>query len=281
MARLIKTLLHNTRKLLGKTAAGRNTAVLPDDVFLTSYPRSGNTWTRFLIANLVYPQTPASFANIEELIPTIHRYPNRWLLQRSRPRLLKSHEYFDPRYPKVIYVVRDPRDVAVSMYHYCIKRGYIADDCPLGDFIPRFVAGKFFNEFGTWGEHVSSWVGVREDSNRFLLVKYEDLLQDTIEGLDRIAAFLQCPRDRNLLDQAVQRSSAEEMRKLEKKQSADWFLTRGTRSDKPFVRAANSGEGRRALAVESLSIIEAAWGPIMKKLGYESCAELEHVNSAP
>ena len=40
--------------LLGTDCAGRDLAVYADDTFVVSYPRSGNTWTRFLVANLVY-----------------------------------------------------------------------------------------------------------------------------------------------------------------------------------------------------------------------------------
>ena len=55
--------------LLGTDKANRNFRVYRDDIFVVSYPRSGNTWTRFLIANLVYPRENVSFMNIEKLIP--------------------------------------------------------------------------------------------------------------------------------------------------------------------------------------------------------------------
>ena len=53
----------------GTDIAGRNFAVYPDDTLVVSYPRSGNTWTRFLIANLRYPNLEVDFTNIEKLIP--------------------------------------------------------------------------------------------------------------------------------------------------------------------------------------------------------------------
>src|SRR5436305_10030174 len=46
--------------LRGLHAPDRNLKILPDDRFLVSYPKSGNTWVRFLVANLLHPETPAN-----------------------------------------------------------------------------------------------------------------------------------------------------------------------------------------------------------------------------
>src|SRR2546426_5032921 len=97
--------------LLGRDIAGRTLAVRPDDTFIVSYPRSGNTWTRFLVANLLHPETAATFAKIERLVPDAEAQSSRYLRKLPSPRAIKSHSYFNPRYPRVIYIVRDPRDV--------------------------------------------------------------------------------------------------------------------------------------------------------------------------
>src|SRR5271167_2148996 len=90
--------------LLGIDLAGRNFAVYPDDTFIVSYPRSGNTWTRFLVANLLHPEEPATFATIERTVPDSEAQSSRYLRTVPRPRVIKSHEYFDPRFKKVIYI---------------------------------------------------------------------------------------------------------------------------------------------------------------------------------
>jgi len=48
----------------------------------------------------------------------------------SAARIIKSHEYFDPRSKKVIYIVRDPRDVALSYYDFSRKYRQIDDSYP-------------------------------------------------------------------------------------------------------------------------------------------------------
>src|SRR5262250_812152 len=108
--------------LLGRSRGGRNFPVFPDDVFIVSYPKSGNTWTRFLIANLLYPEKHPDFSNINLVIPDPEALSKRTLAKLPRPRILKSHQYFDPRYLRIIYVVRDPRDVLLSQYHFHMKR---------------------------------------------------------------------------------------------------------------------------------------------------------------
>jgi len=128
--------------------------------WLASYPKSGNTWVRFLIANLVRPNETIDFSNVNGVIPGPEVTRNRDLMRIPRPRIIKSHQYFDPRYKQVIYIVRDPRDVVVSQYHFQRKRKIVADGFPLSDFVSRFLAGETCF-YGSWGEHVSSWLATR------------------------------------------------------------------------------------------------------------------------
>ena len=122
MNRIVRHLRQVSRVAFGRINAGRGLTVFPDDVFLVSYPRSGSTWLRFLIGNLAYPADPVNFLNVDSRIPDIYLLPDRVLRRYPRPRILKSHEPFDPRYSKIIYIVRDPRDLVVSLYHYDLKR---------------------------------------------------------------------------------------------------------------------------------------------------------------
>jgi len=256
------------RAALGLNPAGRRLTVLPDDIFIVSYPRSGNTWTRFLIGNLLNPNSPVTFANVELRIPEIYLCTDQQLRELATPRIMKSHEYFDPRYKKIIYLVRDPRDVAVSLYHYSLKRQNIPDGYPLDEFVPRFISGEFFVGCGNWEEHVLSWLAPRRRSNSFLLIRYEDLLANPLEALAKVASGLQLATTSETLTRAVALSSAAEMRDSEKKHSADWKLTKNTREDIPFVREAKSGGWQGKLSPVGVQQIEHAWGQTMQEIGY-------------
>ena len=255
-----------TASILARTPAGRNLTVFPEDTFIVSYFRSGSTWSRFLFGNLIHEHEAVTFTNMERLVPFIYNQPDRIL--RRLPRVLKSHECFDPRYPRAMYIVRDPRDVALSQYHYHRKCRKIDDDYPIEKFITRFLAGQTCPH-GSWGENVSTWLVTRKNDPRFLLLRYEDLVADTPRELSKIAVFLGINATQERITQAVERSSAENMRKLEKEQSHLSTLTKTSRKDLPFVRAAGSGGWRSGLPEPLVARIEAAWEPLMRSLGYE------------
>ena len=256
--------------ILGTDRAERDFAVYPDDTFVVSYPRSGNTWTRFLIANLVYPEKNVGFANIEKLIPDTSSQSNRALKSTPRPRIIKSHEYFDHRYRKVIYIVRDPRDVALSYYDFQRKYMQIDDAYPLEQYVEDFVQGRLISiDWGTWAENVSSWIYTRGKSTNFLLLRYEDMMKDTTRELTRIAQFFGIEATPTRLQEVIDRSSAERMRELEKLEADRWIATKNRRKDIPFVRVAKAGGWRTSLPVKSVEQIENAWGDLMITLGYE------------
>jgi Sulfotransferase domain len=267
--------------LLGRDIADRNLAVYPDDTFLVSYPRSGNTWIRFLIANLVFEKENVSFANIESLIPDAAALSNRALKRTPRPRIIKNHTYFDPRYRRVIYIVRDPRDVVLSNYNFQRKNRQIADEYPLANYVDDFVGGKLVSaDWGTWGENVASWVYTRQDHEGFLLVRYEDMKNETMEQLQRLANFLGLKSTPERLLRVIDASSPERMRQMEATQSDQWVTTRKHRKDIPFVGMATSGQWQTDLPRPLAAKIESSWGNIMAALGYPvSSSQVSHIHS--
>jgi hypothetical protein len=267
-------MIYSVKKLfknaLGLDIAGHTLAVRPDDTFVVSYPRSGNTWTRFLIANLLHPQEPVTFANIERLVPDAEGQSSRYMRGAPSPQIVKSHSYFDPRYPRVIYIVRDPRDVALSYYDFSRKYRHFEDSYPLERYIGDFVNGRLISaNWGTWGENVASWVFARGARPGFLLLRYEDLKARPAQELTKLADFFETAATSELLQAASDRSSADRMREMERTQGKDWISTKNKRDDIPFIGTAVAGGWKSKLRPESVAEIEAAWGNIMTQLGYE------------
>ena len=86
--------------------------------------------------------------------------------------------------------------------------------------------------------------------------------------LGRIARFREIEPSAELLATAIERSSAQRMRVLERTQGSQWITTRDKRQGIPFVGAASIGRWKERLSPASIAEIEAAWGPLMVQLGY-------------
>ena len=254
------------KEIPSRVIAARSITVFPDDTFIVSYPRSGNTWVRFLIGNLVNPSEPVGFADIEKRVPDIYRNNNSELQTIPRPRLLKSHEYVNARYSRVIYIVRDPRDVAVSYYHYHLKQRWVEDGHGLDRFVQDFVAGDLL--YGAWNRHVSGWLQSRQENGAFLLIHYETMLVYPEIEVRKIAHFLGINTTQQDIDRALDLSSAINMRRLEQDQSNIWRTTQLSRKDIPFVRVAKAGQWRSELSRDSAQLIESAWRQLMEDFHY-------------
>lgn len=254
--------LHRRIWAAAKFAAGlypmqRTFHELPDDCMLVSYPRSGSTWLRFLVSNVRFGNVcPTTFENLNDRIPYALRPTASVMNRLPRPRILKSHSAYDCRFRKVVLLVRDPRDVAISYYHYHIRRKKIAADCAIASYVPRYVLGDM-DSYGTWGENVGSWLGARQGTDDFLFVRYEDMKADTAAVLREITDFIGLSASDDTIRRAVDWSSPEVMN----------------------PRKATPGEWRDVLGESSIQMIESSWRRVMVQCDYEPTSL--HVIDAP
>jgi Sulfotransferase domain len=243
---MIRYLAAGAKHVFGWHRPGRRLPVQPDDILLASYPHSGDVWTQFLIANLIHPDGDVTSSNVQKLVLDFDLSVKRDFDRAPQPRIIQSHSSFDPRYRRVIYVTRDPRDVAVAS---CNSLGREPGaESHWDDFIGRFLARGdgaspvSTDDFGSWGENAGSWLAARSHDPGFLLLRHEDLLADTGREVMRLAKFAGLAASPEKIAQAIDRSSSHTPLK------ANW------RNDLPDAQVAR---------------IEAAWGDIMACLGYE------------
>ena len=237
---------------------GRQVEIREDDVFLVSYPRSGNTWVRFLLANVIDHETEQAidFHSVHSLIPDYGmREHHEYMKTLATPRIMKSHSTFDPRFQRVIYLVRDGRDVMVSYYDYETKHRRFS-----GSFQDFLLSSRL--PYGFWADHVQSWLNAREERD-LLVVRYEDLLQGTELELDRMTRFagLKCAPD--VLERAVRLSAFDQMQKLEETRGRPYGDT-----SYRFVRRGTAGQWHSKFDEESKAIFKSQANSLLLELGY-------------
>jgi hypothetical protein len=244
-------------------------AVRSNDAFLASYPRSGNTWARFLLCEIL-TKGDAGFESVALTIPTLRLRPHGRIpsVLANGGRLLRTHERYHREYRKAVYFVRDPRDVVVSNYEFERGDKHFALDS-LDDFIAAFVRGKT-NSFGSWSKHVRGWLDSPiAKGNGLLLVKYEEMRRNTEQVLSNIVKFLGVSVDAETIRRAVANNDLQRMRVKE-----DHFHSRPADGAGRQVRVGSVGGWQQRLYPEQVDLIEHHAGELLDRLGYSRQNEL-------
>jgi estrone sulfotransferase len=252
-------------KLRDLVLSYRFRGVTEQDVIFVSYPKSGSTWLTFMLAELIWGEGQDQKITDFRYIPTV---PTKHLCERRLPsggRIMRTHERYRPCCRKVIYMVRDGRDVVASMYYHILRvTGMEADFSTFLDFyLDRRAVGA-----GLWHEHVLNWI----DSPPFrtgggLLVRYEDMKRDARHELERCAEFLDLECTPEQLDKAVAAGSLDSMRKSEKQTERVTHREKGPEIS--FVRKGVVGDWANHFSDADLERYYAVSREAMERLGYE------------
>lgn len=206
------------KKLVGKfDIVARET-----DVFLVSFPRSGNTWLRFLLGKLLIQDKELNRHTLEEIVPDIYKSKN-WIENYQKdPRFIKTHEFNFESYPKTIYIVRDGRDVMVSNYYYSFPFEVSRPS------FSQFLSDREFNSRDSWGQHVETFLRFQRKSPfRSCLVRYEDLVSNTAAELVKIAKFCGIPFSSEGVEDAVKYCAIDNLKKVSAEKGAPYAIRNG------------------------------------------------------
>jgi hypothetical protein len=186
---------------------------LPErDIYLVSYPRSGNTWMRAVIACMVTGQKPGTLASLDTIVPDIHfRLPQSSMMDLPQY-VVKSHFPYQAEYRRVIYVLRDPKKVLASHYDYLTQRH--RQHVSIERFADDWLAGRIWP--CSWIEHVRSWLFRDTFAPQTLLaLNYEDILNSRLSAFARIADFIGIDAGKMCLDRIVAWTDRISMLKME------------------------------------------------------------------
>ncbi len=192
------------------------------DAFLISYPKCGRTWLRMLLGKYVIGEN--GVGDPLEILELTSAHPSFSTLEVSHddyPQLKRADKIFTNKQAyagkKVIFLVRDPRDVLVSYYFQYTRRGakQLANDREFNGTPSEFIC----HEIGGLQSLVAFynvWAKNRSVPADFLLITYEDMIKNARTVLSQTVEFLGWPmRDSELIDDIVAFGSFDNMRRLE------------------------------------------------------------------
>ncbi|CAL9698348.1 unnamed protein product [Knipowitschia caucasica] len=179
----------------------------PDDVIVSTYPKSGTNWALELVPLVLSGGQPGLVASVPTWERTVnmgdknifHTDLEAW----PSPHVFATHFRYDmmPKSfysvkPKVINVMRNPKDILISAHHYYTKAHFHSTPGPLTKFLHQFLQGDV--SYGSWFDHVKGWLNA-EDKSHILYLTYEEMTQDLQKVVRRVGEFL----EKRLDDEAV------------------------------------------------------------------------------
>lgn len=265
----------------------------PQVIWLASYPKSGNTWVRFLLANLIHGRIEESRL-IHEITPVLERGIRPHQMHGSRKNFIKTHIAFNNGLPFLdntvgaLYIVRNPIDVLASNLNYFLLTRNIPEDLSdheiaeiSGQYIEKYISHQGDSrwlkiQYGSWISHVESWIGTSHPFNVWLL-RYEDLHADPVTALTTLCQNFSLDKAEEDIRVAVENSTFDRMREIEEReireQSIGMFYQGHDEANRRGLRFMNKGRrgaGKELLTEDQLERVIQAFAPMMDKLGYSS-----------
>ncbi|XP_066474222.1 sulfotransferase 6B1-like [Tiliqua scincoides] len=169
-----------------------------DDVLVVAYPKCGTNWALHILNEMraaVYKDSPPpeglqmlEFGSPEHI---------QEMKNQASPRVFTTHLFYDniPRSfienkVKILVVFRNPKDAAVSYYHFYNKNPLLPNISSWDEFFQKFMSGEvgwqsYFDHALAWNKHM--------DEENIMVVTYEDLKENLYDGVKQIAKFYEFP----------------------------------------------------------------------------------------
>jgi len=204
----------------------------PQDVFVVTYPKSGTNWMLQIVHQLLHHGCGV-FEHVHDVVPWPDVRAGPWFLRshaiplaravgwRDAPegrRVVKTHLPFE-RVPyaaaaRYVVVIRDPKDVFVSSYHF-VRDAVLGPGMPSVEAWHRmFLNGSSLG--GSWGVHAAGWWAQRHRPN-VKIVSFKALKRDLPGVVRSVAAFLGIDASEEVLAAVCAQASFEHMKRIDAK----------------------------------------------------------------
>ncbi len=226
-------------------------AMNKNDIMLAMFPKTGSTWIRYFLFNLLNESESKDFqSSIDLMNATMPEFGHEsmfspWLFD-SVPRLVKTHRPSNwlTRGYRTVLVVRDPRDVVISYFHYANAKKELNFSGELSDVInhPEMGFEYFFKQFNSWCNEAD------------LILKYEDLKRDPKTYFRQLCDFIGVVTSDDEIERAIEKSDLKAMRDA---QASSKAFKEKFDKDFVFARKGVSGEWKILFGAKELAIWDA------------------------
>lgn len=235
----------------------KHPSLLPEEhALIASYPRSGNTWLSYLVADVILQQNGYQTStklplNEREILPDLDRGDLQNCPHASLAPLLigKTHLSSADWMHSGIFLFRQPADSLTSYFHF--HNRYPERQHETRDGLDAFCR-RFAEE---WFEHAMSFVWTCEESERFVAVSYESLLMNPHEMLGKVLDHFSIAWTPEQLDIAVTHHTFQKHAEAKKED--------GKREK--FFRKGKIGSGAEELSAKTLKWIDSVCGPVYER----------------
>ncbi|KAM3863092.1 amine sulfotransferase-like [Diretmus argenteus] len=241
------------------------------DIFIATYPKSGTAWLQQILVQIMDAAHP------DQVEDATNRVRVPWLegnmvdgplRERPDPRLFRTHlpqdmlpHGVEAKRIKVVYVMRNPKDVLVSSYHFASSWTMLETPKSFEDFFQEFLDGNVY--MGSWFEHVREYYTARDQMD-ILFLKYEDMLKDLRGEVVKLCAFLGKDLTDEAIDHVVEVSTFKNMKTIPKANYKDLVETK--RYAKETMRKGIAGDWKNFFTVAQNELFDQVFREKMSDL---------------
>ncbi|KAM9313000.1 sulfotransferase 6B1-like [Gastrophryne carolinensis] len=191
-----------------------------DDLLLVSYPKSGTHWLaeimKHLYSSKVTLTSPLEFGDVSRL-EELHKIQTKRIIPTHLSYEMLPQDFKDKKC-KAIYIIRNPKDTAVSLFNYYRDNPNLPTIDLWSTYLDMFLHGQVV--YGSWFDHILSWEEHRNEMGTLFLF-YESMKKDTFQAVKRISAYLGININDNEIHEICKKTSFSEMKNNVEKENED------------------------------------------------------------
>jgi len=230
------------------------------DGYIAAFPRSGSTWLRTILVNILDATAHSNPDTFNARIPAVSIRNAPAINRLVSPRLIMTHSLWRRSIKKSVYLVRDGRDAFISSYYYHSTRN--GDAMSIEDYYQLYINRTYGQ---TWEQHVKSWLlkGREALGSELLVISFEELKADTVAVIETVCAHLGIDSQINDVIDAIDLASLDNARKIERQHQGDIGDDNAS-----FYRSGSSGQWKRPEYQQVISKFQQSANEALELAGY-------------